>query len=196
MTFLLWFSIKYDEKVNWRRAIVWCILFIVTGYGAVDEIVQSYIGRICDVRDIVANSVGVLTGLFIFSFFAFWPSALIVSGLTIFGITNIARANIAELFPITNIFFHLFAYAVFTALWIQNMHLIKHRKVSGTKWLIQALTLPAVFLLTVKIFTAILGKGFAVSDIIASLGAIITVVAVIYIRALFGKTPDFNNKGQ
>jgi hypothetical protein len=110
--------------------------------------------------------------------------------------TNIARANIAELFPITNIFFHLFAYAVFTALWIQNMHLFKHRKVSGTKWLIQALAVPIGFLLIVKIFTANLGRDLAVSDIIASLGAIITVVAVIYIRALSGKTPEFNNKYQ
>ncbi len=180
--------------MNWRRATVWCILFIVTGYGAVDEVVQGYIGRICDVRDIIANLAGILTGLFIFSFFAFWPSALFVSGLTIFGITNIARANLAELFPITNIFFHLFAYAIFTALWIQNMHLFIHRKVSDTKWLIRALAVPTGFLLIVKTVTAMLGRDFTASDIIASLGAIITAVAVIYIRALFHKTSDFNNK--
>jgi hypothetical protein len=154
------------------------------------------VGRTCDALDILANMAGILTGLFIFSFFAFWPSALIVSGLTIFGITNIARANLAELFPITNIFFHLFAYAIFTALWLQNMHLSIHRKVSDVKWLIWAFSVPAGFLLIVKIFTAILGRDLALSDVIVSLGAIITIAAAIYIRALFHKTPDLKNQSQ
>jgi VanZ family protein len=187
LTFLLWFSIKSDEKVKWRRPAVWCIIVLTAGYGAVDEVIQSTVGRTCDVLDIAANLAGILTGLFIFSFFTFWPSSLFVTGLTVFGITNIAKANLAEMFPVTYMLFHLFAFGIFTALWIQNMHLSIDIKESETKWLICAFSVPVGFLLTVKVFTAILGRDFAVTDIIASLGAIIIVTVAIYIRALLKK---------
>jgi len=196
LTFLLWFTIRPDEKVNWRRAAVWWALFIVTGYGAIDEVIQSFVGRTCDVKDIIANLAGTLTGLFLFSFFAFWSSALVVSGITIFGITNLLRANLAELLPTINVIFHLFAYAIFTVLWIQNMHLFIHRKSFEMKWLIQALAVPAGFLIMVKLFSVILGRYFTTPDTIASIGAIIAVVAAVYLRALSHKTPDFINKAQ
>ena len=194
LTFLFWFAIRPDEKVNWRKAAVWCVLFIVTGYGAIDEVVQSLVGRTCDAMDIAANLAGVLTGLLLISFFTFWSAALFVAGIIIFGITNLLQANLAELLPFPNTIFHVFAFATFTALWIQNIHLHTQRRIPDKKWLIQALTVPVGFLITVKLCSVLLGRYFTPQETIASMGTIIAVTAAVYIRALLHKTSVFQKK--
>ena len=186
LVFLLWFAISPDKKVNWRRATVWWILFVVVWYGAADELLQSYaVGRSSDIMDFAANLVGTLTGLILFSFFTFWPACLLVTATTIFGLTNLARANPADLLPVTNTAFHFFAYGFFTILWIQYMHFFLSLKAPKPKWLIVALTLPMGFLLAVKLSSVVLGKNFAVRDVIIAVVGIAAVVVTIYVIALF-----------
>jgi len=196
LVFLLWFAISSDKKVNWRRAGVWWVFFVATGYGIVDELLQGCVGRNCDVRDMVANLAGTLAGLILFSVFTFWPAALLVTGTIIFGITNITRANLAELVPVTNAMFHLFAYAIFSILWICYMHLFLSLKPPTLKWLIAALAGPTVLLLTVKLFSVILGKGFGLREVIVSLVGIASTITLIYLVALFHKTQDPRPKTQ
>jgi len=192
LVFLLWFAISSSRKVEWRRATVWWILFVVVWYGVVDELLQGYVGRSCDVMDFFANLVGTLAGLILFSFFTFWPVLLVVMGITIFTLTNLTRANMADLLPITDAVFHLFAYGLFTVLWIQYIHLFLLLKAPKPKWLIVALALPMGFLLIVKLFSIIFGRDFVVRDIILSVAGITAVVATVYLIALFRQS--FNQK--
>ena len=55
LVFLLWFSINPDVKVNWRKASVWWILFVVVWYGVIDEWLQGYVGRSPDAMDFAAD---------------------------------------------------------------------------------------------------------------------------------------------
>ena len=185
LVFLLWFAISPDKKVNWRKAAVWLVLFVVVWYGVVDEVLQGYVGRNCDVTDFLADLAGTLAGLILFSLFTFWPVLLVVMGTTIFTLTNLTRANLDELLPITNAMFHLFAYGFFTMLWLQYIHLFLPMKAPKPKWMIAALVLPIGFLLTVKSFSVIFGKDFGVQDVIISVVGITVVVATIYLIALF-----------
>jgi VanZ family protein len=185
LTFLLWFAISPDKKVNWREAAVWWVLFVVVWYGVVDEVLQGYVGRNCDVMDFFADLAGTLAGLILFSFFTFWPVLLVVMGITIFTLTNFIRANLAELLPITNAIFHFFAYGFFTMLWLQYIHLFLPTKAPKPKWMIAALALPIGFLLTVKLFSVIFGKDFVAQEVIISVVGITAVVATIYLIALF-----------
>lgn len=196
LVFLLWFAVSPDKKVIWREVVVWWVFFVITLYGVIDELLQSCVGRSCDVRDIVANSAGTLTGLILFSVFTFWPAALLVTGTVIFGITNIARVNLAEFVPVTNAMFHLFAYAIFTALWVQYMHLFLSLRPPKPKWLIAALAGPTGLLLIVRLFSVILGKGFGLWEVIISVGAIAAVVAITYLITLIHKTHDTKDKAQ
>ncbi len=187
LVFLLWFAVSPDRKVNWRKAAVWWVLLITAGYGGLDELLQGYVGRNCDIKDFLANMSGVSGGLILFSFLTFWPALLAVTGITIFLLTNLARANLAELVPVTNTMFHLFGYAIFTMLWIRQAH---HRwirqihplpsKTSRAKWLITALAVPTGLLLVVKLFSVISGRYFTVFDVIIS-GTGIAVAAVGYV---------------
>ncbi len=190
LVFLLWFTISGDKKVNWRRPVVWWVLFVVIGYGIVDELLQGVVGRNCDVRDLVADLAGTLAGLILFSVFTFWPAALLVVGTVIFGITNIARANLAELVPLAYAMFHLFAYAIFTMLWIQYIHLYLSLKPPKPQWLITALAGPTVLLLTVKLFSIALGKVIGLQEVIISFAALSAVVITTWLMTLSRKTQD------
>ena len=180
LTFLLWFAISPDKKVNWRRATVWWVLFVVAGYGVADELLQSYvIGRGSDVMDFAANLAGMLTGLILFSLFAFWPACLLVTAAAIFGLTNLTRVNLAGLLPVTNTAFHFFAYAFFTMLWIQNISRLPALKASELKWLIVTSAVPAGLLFSAKAFSILSGRYFAVRDVIVSVAAIAAVVVTV-----------------
>jgi len=185
LTFLLWFAISPNKKVNWRKTAVWLVIFVMVWYGVVDEVLQGYVGRSCDVRDFLADLAGTLTGLILFSFFTFWPVLLAVTGAAIFTLTNYTRANLADLVPIANAMFHLFAYGFFTMLWLQYIHLFLPMKAPKPKWVITALALPAGLLLTVKSFSIISGKDFGVKDAIIAVAGITAVVATTYLIALF-----------
>jgi len=185
LIFLLWFTISPDKKVSLRRAAIWWVFLVVIVYGAADEVTQGYVGRSCDIKDFAADLVGVFTGLILFSFFSFWPAALLVAGATIFGITNVSWTNLATVLPITNTLLHLFGYAIFTLLWIQFIHLHLAQKPPKPRWLVISLALPIGFLLAVKLFSAILGRGFRAMDVILAVGGIVAVVAATYLTTLF-----------
>lgn len=179
LVFLLWFAVSPDKKVNWGKAAVWWVFLIMAGYGGVDELLQGYVGRSCDIKDFLANLVGVSGGLILFSFLTFWPALLAVTGITIFCLTNLARANLTELVPVTNAMFHLLAYAVFTMLWIRQIQPLPS-KTSMPKRLIIALAVPIGLLLVVKLFSVVSGRYFTVFDVIIS-GAGIAIAPVGYV---------------
>jgi hypothetical protein len=182
-TFLLWFTVSSDRKVKWSRAAPWLVLFVIVIYGILDEWLQSYIvGRSCDVRDFLMDLAGALTGLILFSFLTFWLAGLAVTATFIFGITNVTRANLANLLPITNDVFHLLAYAILTVLWIQCIHVFSAERVTKSRWLIFAIGGPTCFLIFVKIFSIMTGKDLVPSDIIIAFGAITVVVMGFYVR--------------
>jgi VanZ family protein len=194
LVFLLWFAVSGDKKVSWRRGTTWWVLFIIVVYAIFDEWLQGRMpGRICDVKDFFADMAGTLTGLILFSFLSFWPAGLLVAGTVIFGITNIARTSLADFLPVPNAIFHLFGYAIFTMLWIQNMQLFLptiHRPGIKYKWLIASLAAPTVLLFTVKFFSVILGKGFSAKDVIIAVIAIATVVVITYMTASLVKRQE------
>ena len=188
LTFLLWFAVSGDQKVNWRRAAVWWMLLVVVWYGVIDELLQGFVaGRSCDVRDFFLDVAGTLTGLILFSVFTFWPAALFVAATFIFGITNVSRANVADLLPVTSALFYLFAYAIFTLFWLQCMARCMPRlrpQRTTTKRAMLALAGPAVLLLTVKLFSVILGRAFTLRHMLISVAGIGTVVAAAHVIAV------------
>ena len=195
LTFLLWSVVSGNQKVNWCRAAPWLVLFVIVGYGILDEWLQGYVaGRSCDIRDIFADLAGALAGLIISSLLTFWPAGLLVVATFIFGVTNVTRANLADLLPVTNVVLHLLAFAILTVLWIQCMHLFFATKAPKAKWLILALAGPTGFIIILKLFSIITGKDFALSDIIISFGAIAAVIVAFYLGALFRGTKDMESK--
>ncbi|MHC4323619.1 MAG: VanZ family protein [Planctomycetota bacterium] len=196
LTFLFWSVVSGDRKVKWRRAAPWLVFFLIVVYGILDEWLQSFVpGRSCDMRDFFADLAGALAGLIVSSFLTFWPMGLLVAAAFIFGITNVTHVNLADLLPVTNAVFHLFAYAILTVIWIQCMHYFPAVKAPKAKWLISALAGPTGFLIIVKLFSVIAGKDFVLSDIIISFGAIAAVIIAFWLGTLFCRAKKTKNEG-
>lgn len=185
LVFLMWFAISPEKKVSWCRAYTWWALFVMVVYGAVDEWLQGYVGRDADVMDFLANSAGVLTGLILLSIFPFWPASLVLTGAAIFVLTNFIQANITDQLPIINTIFHIFAYGLFSLLWVRYMHYLLPIRAPQPKWLIGALALPTGFLLAIELFSTVSSNNFRPQDVIVSAGGIVAIVATIFLTALF-----------
>jgi VanZ family protein len=177
LIFLLWFSIRPDRKVVWRSRLVWLVLFTACAYGGFDELTQPIFGRTKDFGDFVANVTGSLTGLILFTFMTFWPSLLAALAITIFGLTNLAKADLSKLFPISDAVFHFFAYGFFALVWTRIMKQYFFYKSSWMR-LAWAIGVPFGFLLVVKAGSLLLGRHFALTDLLFGAAGIITVVVV------------------
>ena len=122
------------------------------------------------------------------SIFPFWPAFLALTAAAIIVSTIFLQATLADQLPLAITVFHLLAYAFFTMLWIRYMSCFLPVKAPQSRWLIGALALPVGFLLGTQLFFAIAAEGFAAQNLIVSAAAIIAVVGVIFLKALFSKT--------
>lgn len=194
LVYLLWFTVRGNETVNWRTVWPWSMLAIGAVYGVLDEWTQNFVaGRTCDIEDFLADVAGVVAGLTLFSVVTFWPAGLLVVAMVIFGVTNITRADLARLMPVTSATFHLFAYVIFTLLWIQYVRCFLptvHVGRTGARRLMAMAAGPTALLLTVKLFSLILGRVFAARDMLICAGGIGAVVAVTYLMSFFQRTND------
>lgn len=185
LVFLLWIALNPQRKVCWRRATVWWVLLTVVVYGIIDELLQSYVGRSCEAMDFVSDLAGALTSCIILTYLTFWPAAVVIVAVIIFGLTNIARQELAEVVPLTNAMFHLFSYAVFTLIWVHYTVSPQVRR-SDTfrisklepKWLITTLTPPIALLVVVKGYSLAVGREFPIYDVVLSLAGIVGAAAI------------------
>jgi len=184
LVFLVWFAINPDKKVRWRKSRVWWVFAAIIAYGVIEEVVQGYTGRSCDFMDLAADAVGTAAGLVLFSFLTFWHALVLVTGLVVFVLTNVARKDLGDFLPVTNTLFHLLAYGFFTLLWIQYMQLFLRLKAPRIAWLITAFALPTLLLLVGKLFSVIIGNEFDRSDIGLAIVGIAAIVVGFSITAL------------
>jgi len=196
LSFLSWFSLSSDKAVNWRKASAWLVLGVLAGYGVLDEILQGFVGRSCDIQDFYADMAGSIAGLLLFTVLNYWPALLTVTAISIFGITNLARANIAELMPVANTLFHIISYAFFTLVWILNLRSFRRLKSIGLRWFVVSVMVPILLLGIVKGSSQLMGRYWQWRDVLIGLVAIILVIALagIYIgvtrKAKTKKIPD------
>ena len=193
LVFLLWFSVSPVVKVKWRKGLVWRVVFVMLVYSAVDEVTQGYVERNCDFMDFIVNMLGVFAGLTLLTFMTFWPGLLAVTSISIFGITNLAKANVSELMPISNTAFHIAAYAGLTIVWLKVMKLFMPLTWRSVRWLAAA-GVPTAFLLFVKASSVALGRYCQWKDVAVSVAAIVVVVGawMLYLQWCRAKSAKVN----
>jgi len=184
LAFLFWSAINPHQKVNWRKPRVWWVLLLVSGYGLVDELLQKWVaGRTCDATDFVADLAGILAGLVVLSVFDFWTVCIVVTGSSIFILTNLTRVDPADLLPITSTVFYMSAYAFFTVLWIRYTQFWQKFETLG-RWVVTALAGPMGLLLAAKLGSIVLSRHFGVQHVILSATAVAVVVGTILVVSL------------
>ncbi|MFA5553177.1 MAG: VanZ family protein [Phycisphaerae bacterium] len=185
LTFLLWYVINPDHKVNWRKPAVWWVLLIVACYGAMDELLQAYVGRHPDLYDFIADMAGAVTALILLSIFHFWPACLILTGSCIFVMTNFLRTNAGDTLSHLEIMLYSGSYAFFSLLWMRYIHHFFKVKPPQMRWLIGALAIPCGMLFGFELFCLIAGHGSNLPANIVSLGGIFIAVISALLYGLF-----------
>jgi hypothetical protein len=120
-----------------------------------------------------------------FTYLAFWQALPAVLAITIFGLTNLAKANLSKLVPITDAVFHILAYGGFTLVWVQFMNLYLSPRTTIVRLLL-TVGVPLLFLLLVKTASILLGRPFALTDLLFS---VLTIIAVAAITVIFRPRP-------
>jgi len=184
LVFLLWFIVSPTKKVNWRKPSVWCVLVATVAYSIADEVLQSYVGRNCDVADVLANMSAVVAGVLLFMFLSFWPALLVVTSICIFLLTNLAGENPMKLLPVPSLLFYLSAYGFLCLLWIRHISSYFGLKPGQPKWLSVVMPMPVALLVSVESFSVIIGRGFRPWRLTASAVGIVVIVVVTSFMAL------------
>jgi hypothetical protein len=164
---------------------------MVVWYGVIDEWLQGYVGRNPDVRDFLADLAGTFTGLILLSIFPFWPLSLAITGSAVFILSNFMQEGITDQIPGIDVLFHLFAYSLFSAVWLRYMSELLPVRAPQASWVIGSLVLPTGLLLTVKLFSVAAGNGIGLTGLLASLAGIITVIGTVFLKASFRRNHSF-----
>jgi VanZ family protein len=194
LTFLVWFSIKPDEKVRWQNKAAWLVFFAVIIYGGIDELTQPYFGRTKDLMDFIANMKGTATGLVIFTFLTFWPALLTVWAISILGVATLVSANLSNIAPTIDSIYKVLAYSGFTLIWTQ----VGNRYISsGTliRRLLLMISLPLGLMFFVKISSMLLGRYFTTMEMLLSAAAILVTATLRYLAERKSYRETFLAKG-
>jgi VanZ family protein len=188
LTFLLWSAVRPREKVQWRRAAVWCLLAIVAVYGVCDECLQHFVAdRSMDPRDLVADGIGAVTALALLTILPFWPTSVIIAGITIYTLAVFTRANLTALLPVTGAMFDLLTHAVFTLLWIGYLRQRPRAPRTGPLWALASASLPLILVVVTNASAMISGKAFEGEDIVAATAGILASIAAISLAGLLDR---------
>lgn len=153
LTFLVWCVVSPYRCVQWNRAKVWWVVAAVAFYGAVDEIIQGFVGRSAAIDDYVANLFGIVFALAILSIFEFWSALLVAAASSVFVISNLS--DMTSQFPQyhLNTVYHFTAYTGLSLIWIQHIDRYLHLRRNRGAWLAVAAVFPLAMLALV-LFTA------------------------------------------
>ena len=185
LVFLLWFAFCPDTRVNPRNKAFWWVIIIMISYSAADEVLQSYVGRMCDLKDFLANLAGISTAMLLMSLCTFWPSLLVVTATAIFLLVNLANTNIADLMLLVSVAFYVVSYAVFTIFWIAYLKQRNTTKLSKLRYFGFVAIVPFALLTVVEASSVMLGKYFGSFRLITSLvGICIVITFYIIVKSL------------
>jgi hypothetical protein len=125
--------------------------------------------------------------LVLLTFLSFWQALPAVAAITIFGLTNLAKADLSKLAPTADALFHILVYAGFALIWAKFMALYLPGR-TRFRWLLPALAGPVGLLFVVKGGSILLGRHFAFTDLLfAVLGIVVAIVARGYSSNCFFK---------
>jgi VanZ family protein len=186
LTLLLWSAAQPGRKVRWFHPAPWLVLAVVMAYGICDEYLQQFIaGRSMDARDLIADALGAGTALAVLTVLSFWSAALLVTGLTIFSVAVVVRANLAARVPMMIMAFYFGAHAVLTLLWIGFLRETRgSRRPAGPQWVL-SVSAPLALLVVTKVTATLADRPFDRWHMVAGLAGIAGVTLAVPLAGRF-----------
>jgi VanZ family protein len=167
LTFLFWSVIRPHSKVDWRRATAWLTLLAIVVYGICDEVLQHFVGRTTDVRDLAADTSGAVAAMLILSVCSFWPAGAIITAMGLYALPGLARKDLMDLLPVIMSLLYVGGYSLFTLLWMRCLHPLTCGIRSGYVRFLASVSGPLLILAVTKASTTVAGRPFGRWDMVA-----------------------------
>jgi VanZ family protein len=179
LTFLIWFAVGPEKKVNWFKKPAWMVLAGIMIYAILDEWLQGYVMRSPDIRDFGMDMAAAFTGLLALSIFTFSSAGLFLAGVLIVVLNNFVQIGNALIVNLS-ILSHLVCYGIFTTMWIWYMQGFG-KGMGKFKQLALAVLLPVGFMCLIQL-TARTNTDLKIQNLLASLAGIL-IIFVCYLIA-------------
>lgn len=176
LAFFLWSAFSGGQKIKWNRSISWITLGIALLYGALDEYLQTFVGRDANIYDFFANAAGALTALLTMTFLGFWASAVSVCSIVLFVLVSFSRVSFERIISLPDPLAYMAGYAILTAVWLRY---VRHhiRPATNLKWWLWGAFWPVLVLIVTEITADI--SDSAVTDsaraVLSAAGILLTI---------------------
>lgn len=84
---IFWLCYYRNVRPSFRQKRTWLMIFTLVAYGVFDELTQKYVGRTTDIMDLLFDTLGIITAIFMLFFirrlihwlFVIWPVLFVFS---------------------------------------------------------------------------------------------------------------------
>jgi VanZ family protein len=176
---LLWLSINFEKKANWKKIQTWLLMGIVAVYAVLDECSQYLIGgRSADFHDVIANLLGVGGAMIAVTILTGRHTAMIPFAICPIFLPALVRSKLIPQGTIIEAGIYAVVFAIITIAWIRYISFVYKFDIKQIKYVPIFLVGPAAILAVVKIYAVFTDKPMEKAIIINTFAFIVLTLII------------------
>ncbi len=178
LALLLWLAASFEQKADWKKLRTWLLSGIVLLYGVADELLQHFSKRSVDIRDLMANMLGIAAAMVIATVLpARYAVMILVTGCPLF-LPAVVRSQLIIQGSILEAGIYLAGFTVITIAWIKYLSLVNLPNLRPIRLLPLFSAGPIVTLGIVKLYAILTDKPLGMTAALSAFAAIVLTVSV------------------
>lgn len=179
LTILLWLSISFEKKADWKKILPWLIMAVLLIYAASDELLQNFVrGRTADIYDAAFDSLGAAAALVLLTTLLPHHAAMILFIICPIFLPALVMSQLIPPNSMLEYLAYLVCFAIVTIAWTIYFSSVHNLNLRRLKHIPIFFAGPAGTLAFVKIHTALTDKPMPEHAILISFAAIILTLLI------------------
>ncbi|MBU1259564.1 MAG: VanZ family protein [Planctomycetes bacterium] len=176
---LLWLSVSFEKKADWKKIRPWLLMGIVAVYGLFDEVSQYFIeGRSADLYDLLGNFLGAAIAMILVTIMAGRHTAMIPFVICPMFLPGLVRSKLIAQSSIIETAVYAAAFAIITIAWAQYLSSVHKLNLKQLKHIPAFFAGLAGTIAIVKIYAVFTNKPMGKTAILSAFAAIILTLII------------------
>ncbi|MDD5011725.1 MAG: VanZ family protein, partial [Phycisphaerae bacterium] len=176
---LLWLSINFEKKANWKKIQTWLLMGIVAVYAVFDEGSQYFIGgRSADFRDVIANLLGVGGAMILVTILSGRHTAMIPFAICPIFLPALVRSKLIPQGTIIEAGIYAAVFVIITIAWIRYISFVYKFDIKRIRYIPIFLGGPTAILAIVKTCAVFTSKPMEKIIIISTLAFVVLALII------------------
>lgn len=184
LALLLWLATSFEKKADWKKLRPWLLSGIVLLYSAADELLQHFMKRSTDIKDLAANILGCAAAMGTVTFVPPRHAAMILATIFPLFLPAIVRSHLIVSGSILEAAVYIASFASITAAWIKYLSSAFGLNLRKNDLMPIFFAPPAGTVVIVKLYSSLTDKPFGTTAI---LSASIAIILTLFIGRLMSK---------